>query len=154
MPKLSRLAVPNIDDLDAAVDRIHRALDAFFRGDPEPAKAVYSHRGDASLANPFGPPAVGWAAVSDAMERAAGHYRDGRATSFERVAGHATVELAYIVEIERYVARVGGADRESSVALRVTTILRYEDGGWRIVHRHADPITTSQAADTVISGSR
>ena len=40
-------------DLGDFIDRYRRALDAFFRGDPEPAKQLYSHRGDASLGNPF-----------------------------------------------------------------------------------------------------
>ena len=145
--------VADFEDLDQIVERIHAALDAFFRGDPEPAKAAYSHSDDVSLANPFGPPAVGWDAVSAAMEAAAAHYRGGRATSFERLAGYATYELAYIVEIERYVAKVGGADRKSPVALRVTTVLRREEAVWKIVHRHADPITTPQGGDSVIGKS-
>ena len=37
-------------ELDDFVDEYHRALDEFFRGDPEPAKRLYSHREDASLA--------------------------------------------------------------------------------------------------------
>lgn len=143
----------NIDELGAAVDRIHMALDAFFKGDAEPAKAAYSHSDDVSLANPFGPPVVGWDAVSAAMQQAAAHYRDGRATSFERLAGYATGELAYIVELEHYLAKVGGGERESPVALRVTTVLRREDTAWRIVHRHADPITTPQAPETVVRAS-
>ena len=36
----------------------------------------------------------------------------------------------------------------SSVALRVTTVLRREDGGWKIVHRPADPITTTQPTES------
>ena len=141
------------EDLDDVLDRIHLALDAFFKGDPEPAKAAYSHREDVSLANPFGPPVVGWGAVSAAMQRAVAHYRDGRVTSFERIAGYATHELAYVVEIEHYVAKVGGADRQSPVTLRVTTVLRREEAAWKIVHRHADPITTPLAAETVIGKS-
>lgn len=41
-------------DLEQFVDQYHSALDEFFRGNPEPAKLLYSHREDASLANPFG----------------------------------------------------------------------------------------------------
>jgi hypothetical protein len=29
-------------------------------------------------------------------------------------------------------------------------IFRPEDGVWRVVHRHADPITTAQPAESVI----
>jgi ketosteroid isomerase-like protein len=36
------------------------------------------------------------------------------------------------------------------VVLRVTSIFRPEDGTWKIVHRHADPITTAQPAESVI----
>lgn len=144
--------VADVADLDQVVDRSHLALDAFFKGDPELMKAIYSHRDDVSLANPFGPPALGWRQVAETMARAASHYRDGRATSFERVAEYTTPDLAYIVEIERYEARVGGRADMWFVVLRVTTVLRPEDAGWKIVHRHADPITTTQSAESVIQG--
>ncbi len=40
-------------DFDQFVEQYHQALDEFFRGNPEPAKMLYSHRKDASLANPI-----------------------------------------------------------------------------------------------------
>jgi ketosteroid isomerase-like protein len=51
-------------------------------------------------------------------------------------------ELACVVENERWQAKVSGRDQVSPFELRVTTIFRLEDGQWRVVHRHADPITT------------
>jgi ketosteroid isomerase-like protein len=137
-------------ELDEFLGQYHRALDEFFRGDPEPAKALYSHLEDASIGNPFGPVSIGWDRVAEAMERAASNYRDGRATSFERLATYVTPGLAYLVEVERFEAKVGGSEDTASGALRVTTILRPEDGQWRIVHRHADPITTPRSAESVI----
>ena len=138
--------------LDDFVDQYHRALDEFFRGDPEPAKKLYSHREDASLANPFGPVAIGWEQVAETMERAAGNYRDGGASGFETLARYATPDLAYLVEVERFEAKVGGEEKLASGALRVTSVLRREDGAWKIVHRHADPITAPRAAESVIQG--
>jgi ketosteroid isomerase-like protein len=84
------------------------------------------------------------------MERAASNYRDGGASEFDTLVSHATPELAYLVEVERFEARIGGEPQMASGALRVTSILRPEDGVWKIVHRHADPIMTPREADSVI----
>jgi ketosteroid isomerase-like protein len=137
-------------EFDRFVERYHRALAEFFRGDPEPAKALYSHLEDATLANPFGPVAIGWSQVAETMERAASHYRDGEIEGFERIAAHVTPALAYLLEIERFAARVGAREEMASGALRATTILRPEGGGWRILHRHADPITAPRPAESVL----
>ena len=137
-------------ELAGFVEEYHRALDAFFRGDPDPAKRLYSHREDVSLANPFGPVAVGWRQVEETMERAAANYRDGGAKGFDSLVMHVTPELAYLVEVERFEAKIGGRDDVASGALRVTSVLRPEGGTWKIVHRHADPITAPRAAETVI----
>jgi len=137
-------------DLDEFIEHYHLALNEFFSGNPEPAKTLYSHREDASLANPFGPVTTGWKQVAETMERAASNYREGEATGFERAAKYVTEDLAYIVEVERFKAKVGGSEETVSGALRVTSILSREDGGWKILHRHADPITTARPAETVI----
>ena len=84
------------------------------------------------------------------MERAAAHYRDGDATSFEIVAKCVTPELAYLVQVERLKAKVDGGEDIAPFALRVTMIFRPEEGTWKIVHRHADPITTAQPAESVL----
>ena len=137
-------------DLEQVIELNHRAVDAFMKGDPEPLKSLYSRSDDVSLANPFGPPARGWGEVASTMERAALNYRDGEATAFERVSACATPELAYILELEQFRLRVGGGDETAEFALRVTTIFRREHGAWRIVHRHADPITSPQPPESVL----
>jgi ketosteroid isomerase-like protein len=64
----------------------------------------------------------------------------GRATDFERIATYLAENLAVVVEVEH--AMAGGADALSPVALRVTSVFRLEGDAWKLVHRHADPITT------------
>jgi ketosteroid isomerase-like protein len=139
-----------VDSLDAVVEESHRALDAFFKGDANPVKPFFSHRDDVTLANPFGPPRRGWAEVEETLEQAAANYRDGRVVGFEQVSKYVTPDLAYIVEIEHYQAKVGGSDEVTPVSLRCTTIFRREDEGWKIVHRHADPITAARPAESVV----
>ena len=137
-------------DLDQLLERYHAALSEFMTGNPKPAIDLFSQRADVTLANPFGPVACGPAAVTDAAERAARHYQGGRATRFEPFVKYVTHDLAYLVEVERYEAKVGGRDDLTPLALRVTSIFRRESDGWKLLHRHADPITTVRPAESVI----
>jgi ketosteroid isomerase-like protein len=124
----------------------HRALESFIVGDPDPVLAMWSTRDDATLANPFGPPARGFAAIQQASRRAASQVADGTGFTVERISAHQSADLAYELEIHRFQARLGGAAQPGPVTLRVTTIYRREeDEGWRVVHRHADSIS----ADTI-----
>ena len=84
------------------------------------------------------------------MERAASLYRDGEFTAFENVVKYVTPELAFIVEVERFKVKIAGREEVAPVALRTTSILRPEDGIWKVMHRHADPITTAQPAESII----
>lgn len=138
------------DELEALVEESHRALDAFFKGDPEPVKPLFSRSDDITLANPFGPPRRGWSEVEEAMDRAAANYRDGGALGFDEVSRFVGGDLAYTVEVERYEAKVGGGAEVTPVSLRCTTIFRREEDGWKVVHRHADPITVARPAESVV----
>jgi ketosteroid isomerase-like protein len=135
--------------LDEAVDASHQALAAIIRGDVEPFMALYSAADDITIGNPFGPFAAGHGATRAAGTRAAGNYTDGEIVAFERIATHETDRLACVVEVERFTVRLGGAVEVTPVALRVTSLFRREAGGWRLVHRHADPITAVRPAESV-----
>ncbi|UZX04777.1 nuclear transport factor 2 family protein [Arthrobacter sp. CDRTa11] len=139
-------------DLDLVVEQYHRALDAIVRGDSGLQKKMFSGREDVSLANPIGPPVRGRSAVEQAMDRAVSQLREGEPTTFERISEYIGTDLAYIVEIERAQAKVGGSDELSRISLRVTTIFRLEDGHWKVIHRHADPITSPRPIESIIQG--
>ena len=138
------------EGFDRAVEASHRALDEVAKGSPDGFLELYSQGEDATLANPFGPPVRGPSQIAEAGRRAASNYRDGRAIEFQEVARYVTADHAYILEIERFEAKVGGSEEVTPVALRVTSVFRPEDGTWKLVHRHADPITEPRPAESVV----
>ena len=139
-----------IADLDQVLEQWHLAQDEFVKGNPELVKQMWSHAEDVSVANPYGPPVRGWDEVSEVVEHAASLRRDGKATGYEVVAKYMTSELASVVQIERAESKVGDGEEITPYVLRATNIFRPEDGEWKLVHRHADPITTPQPAESVI----
>jgi ketosteroid isomerase-like protein len=137
------------DDLDRVIELYHRALDEFSRGNPEPVKDFYSTRDDVAIANPFFPLTRGREQVVERLERSVQNFSDGE-VGFQNVAKWVSGELACIVELEEWNTKVGGREDVTPFTLRVTTLFRAEGGGWKVVHRHADPITTAQPAESVI----
>jgi ketosteroid isomerase-like protein len=150
-----------VDDLDRAIENWRLATREFIRGNPGPAQESFSHRTDVTLANPLGPAspeigpvAHGWEQVAPTQEHAASRFADGEEVDFEIVEKYVTPELACVVLIERMKAKVLGRGAAppgvARVALRVTMTFRPEDGEWKVVHRHADPITAPRSAESVI----
>jgi ketosteroid isomerase-like protein len=139
-----------VDDVDELIEQYQLALDEFVKGNPEPVQNLFSHRDDATIANPYGPPVRGWERIAQVTEHASSLRRDGEATGFEIVAKYVTAELAYVVQVERLQSKVGAREDITPYSLRATMIFRPEDGEWKVVHRHADQITTAQPAESVI----
>ena len=140
----------SVEDLDQVIERYQRALNELLKGNPEPNKTMFSHREDVTILNPIGSLAHGWEQVSATMEGVASQVSDGEITSFETLEKYVTPELAYVVWVERSKARVGGRQDIEPFDLRVTLILRPEDGTWKVVHRHADSVTTDQPIEAVL----
>jgi ketosteroid isomerase-like protein len=148
---MKQRVVGAVDDVDELIERYFRAQREFLRGNPQPVKNLFSHTEDVTLANPYGPPVRGFDEVAKAIEHAASLRRDGTFLGWQILAKYVTAELGYVVQIERAEARIGAREDISPLAVRSTMIFRpEEDGEWKIVHRHADPITTPQPAESVI----
>ncbi len=136
-----------MESFDQAVERYHAALREFVKGDAGPVLQVFSHGEDVVLWNPLRPFARGAREVAETTQRAASFFADGEC-EFERVSEFVTAELGYIGEVERFKGTIDGS--QGSGALRVTTIFRLEDDGWRVAHRHADAITMPQPIESIL----
>lgn len=139
-----------VDDLDGVLEQYQLALGEFVKGNPEPYKMMFSHQEDVTLANPFFPPVRGWEEVARTLERTASRLSDGEFVGSETIAKYVTPELAYVVALVRERAKVGGREDITPITLRTTMILRPEEGTWKVVHLHGDPITSPQPAESVI----
>jgi ketosteroid isomerase-like protein len=137
------------DDFDRVIEQYHQALDEFSRGNPDPVKDFYSTRDDVAIANPFFPLTRGREQVVERLERSVQNFSDGE-VGFQNVVKWVSGELACIVELEEWRTKVGGREDITPFTLRVTTLFRAEGGDWKVVHRHADPITTARPAESVI----
>jgi ketosteroid isomerase-like protein len=129
-------------DIATVIEQYHSACDAFAIGDPAPIKALYARREDVLLANPFGGSSRGWSAVSQALDFASSNFRDGEPVRFEEIARYSSPSLVTLFEHEHWETKVGSRNEPAPFDLRVTTTFRFDDGEWKIVSRHADPLTT------------
>lgn len=141
--------ITNAQQLEKAIAQSHRALEAILNGDPSLYLALFADREDITLGNPFGPFGKGRAAIAANLANAANKYQRGTAR-VERVALYGDANIVCLVEIEHDRAQLSGRDDYSEFSVRVTSIYERIEGEWKLVHRHADPITTAREAQSVI----
>ena len=137
------------DDFDEFVETYRQASAAIVTGDSRPVLELFSEHDDVTLANPLGPPRRGRAEVEKATSAAAANFTGGSGW-FEEVSSYHTADLGYTVELEHFDVQLAGSEKPASTTLRVTTVFRRETDSWKVVHRHADPITTARAVETIL----
>jgi ketosteroid isomerase-like protein len=94
----------------------------------------------------------GWAEVGPRYDWAAARFKpSGASLTVEYLASGVSVDLAYTVAIERAESLVVGQDKPRLHELRVTHLFRKEDGEWKLIHRHADPLMAKTAPDAVFT---
>ncbi|MEG3147873.1 nuclear transport factor 2 family protein, partial [Sphingomonas sp. RT2P30] len=136
--------------LEAAIAESHEALRKILNGDPSGYAALFADRDDVTLGNPFGPFGKGRAAVLQALNNASTKYRDGTVVGVERVAVYADRKLVVLVEIEHDRAKLGPNPDFAEFAARVTSVYEKIGASWKLVHRHADPITAARQAESML----
>jgi len=139
-------------DLRELLDRTQAALSHLVDGDAQPYLALWSQAADVTVMGGFGSYETGWDRVRQNTQFAASRFRGGRMSGVEEMAAGASGDLGYAVWIERGEVTVEGRDELAPLAVRVTHVFRREDGAWKIIHRHGDPITQITQAAAVLQG--
>jgi len=127
------------DDVNAvriALSGFYEALNAMFKGDPNPLKTVYSHAGDVTYLPAEGGIRVGWDAV----------FADWKLQADKSVGGKADISDVHIVVgqdlaiahniTHGHVKGPDGATVDASI--RESSAFRKENGSWKMIAHHAD----------------
>jgi ketosteroid isomerase-like protein len=131
------------DFLTTTLARQVEADEALHNGDPAPRMQLWSTREPVTL---FGAVTSksGWEEVSRVFRWLGSRFSDCTGFRFELVAAGVSGDLAYTVGFEHTSVSMDGVPVEP-YTLRVTHVYRREDGEWRIVHRHGDPVPRDQS---------
>jgi ketosteroid isomerase-like protein len=131
--------------LEATMPRFHDAEAALHNGDATPRKAMWSHTDPVTL---FGAAmgASGWAKIEPVFDRLESTFSNCTSAEHEIIAAGASGDLAYTVGFEHTTTSLNGAP-PLPYTLRATTVFRRENGEWKVVHRHADPVASDTTAE-------
>ena len=128
--------------LDAVLNELEHADAEFGAGRAGGYQDMYSHADDVTIFGAFGGHEHGWDTVGPRLAWAATQFNPTIDTKLERtlISANFGTELGYTVTLEV----TPGATTVAGTTLgglRVTHIYRLEGDRWKIVHRHADPLT-------------
>lgn len=129
------------DFLNDFLPRQIEADEALHNGDPEPRLALWSRNDPVTVLGALGVARRGWDEVSETFRWIASRFSNSTSFRFELEAAHVDGDMAYTVGYEHSRFSIDGGPEQPG-RLRVTHIYRREDGEWRIVHRHGDPLGT------------
>jgi hypothetical protein len=131
------------EQFPAALAQANRANDELLQGRGGAIRACFSHREDITLFGGFGGYERGWSQIGPRLDWVAQSFAGGRC-AYEIIAAEAGDALAFAVQFERGEARITGRPDPLILDFRVTMVFRWEDGAWRLIHRHADHLAEKQ----------
>lgn len=119
------------------VDQCRHAVSQQVAGHTEPFQDLWSRADDVVLMGAAGSHAVGWNDVSASLSWASSHLDFGD-WSAENLLTAVTGSLGFTLDLEHMSRLVDGKVEERT--LRASQGYRFEDGRWRVLFRHGDPM--------------
>jgi len=124
-------------DFEAFVTACREAVGRQVSGRTDSFQSLWSRADDVVLMGAAGSHQTGWAAVSKQLSWASEHLDYGNFT-VENLLTKVSGDLGYTVDLEHMSREVDGEVEHRT--LRASQGYRIEDGVWRVVFRHGDPM--------------
>jgi ketosteroid isomerase-like protein len=141
-------------ELAGLVERMAEAASAFIRGDIRRYLSLIRHADDYTLMAPSGgEPRRGFDNSDPAAAALAEYFRGPGEAELQVFEAYTSGDLVVLVAVERQHGEVGGLP-DQDWSLRVTLVFRREGQGWKLAHRHADPLVHEITADQLASLAR
>lgn len=130
--------------LAEVLPRMQEADTALHNGDPRGRIKMWSQAEPVTV---FGAAATksGWAEIRPTFDWLGTTFSNCESFTIDVIAAGAGGDFGYIAAIEHTTVCVNGSPPGAYV-LRVTTVFRRENGAWKVVHRHGDPLSDEAAA--------
>jgi ketosteroid isomerase-like protein len=138
-------------ELADLVGRTAEAASAFIRGNMRRYLTLIRHADDYTLMAPSGgEPRRGFDTSDQAVEALAEYFRGCGEADLQVFESYTSGDLVVLVAVERQHGEVAGLP-DQDWSLRVTLVFRREGSGWRLAHRHADPLVREITMEQVAS---
>jgi polar amino acid transport system substrate-binding protein len=118
--------------------RFYKALHALFAGDAAPMSDVWSHADDITYQGPVGGILVGWKPVSANWKKQAALKLGGKIETKEI---HYKIGRDISVVTTREVGENVIDGKPQPVSIRATSTYRKENGEWKMIGHHTDPLS-------------
>lgn len=137
---MRNLAKAGAESFEEFMTRRKQASDAFVNGDPDPVDKIATHVSPATLFGPSGHCIEGADKVNAANKKGAESFAPGGENHFDILQTDADTRIGFWAGIQRTTLTMKGKEKPISMNLRVTEVFVRQEGEWRLVHRHADPV--------------
>lgn len=128
------------EPFSALMDRRPDIAEAYVDGDAAPLDAILARRDPATFFSPRGDGTQGAQSVAKQYKEGARSFAPGGESRLEVLQTRASGDLAFWTGYQHARVHMAGKPGETlAMTIRVTEVFRHEDGGWKLVHRHADP---------------
>jgi len=131
-----------VHDFEEFMRQRVEAARAYVNGDADPLGRLATDADPATFFSPRGDLVRGAQAVDARYRADARGFAAGNDTTIEVLQMGASEDVAYWVGVQRANVHLQGRPEPTPFNLRVTEVFRREGSTWKLVHRHADPLTS------------